>query len=99
MSHTPTTLSGIAERFRAFLGERAKMRGLDQSEIITANFDTLYAEDIAQAAKALDCHDDLVAALKCFLDDERFQVAVGGNPIVVNEMLTFARAALAKAQP
>jgi hypothetical protein len=38
--------------------------------------------------------DALVAALTCFLDDPRFQVAVGGNPIAVEEMLAKARAAL-----
>lgn len=35
------------------------------------------------------------AALRCFLDDPRFQVAVGGNPIVVQKMIATARAALA----
>jgi len=40
--------------------------------------------------------DDLAAALGWFLEDPRFQVAVGGNPNVVDRMLADARAALAK---
>jgi hypothetical protein len=41
---------------------------------------------------------DLLAALKCFLGDERFHVAIGGNPNAVDKMLAFARAAVAKAE-
>ena len=36
----------------------------------------------------------LRAALRCFLDDPRFQVVVGGNPIAVDAMLANARALL-----
>lgn len=41
---------------------------------------------------------DLLAALKCFLDDSRFQVGIGGNPIAVDRMIDAARAAIAKAE-
>ncbi len=37
------------------------------------------------------------AALRWFLQDERFTVAVGGNPNVVEKMLAAARAILAEA--
>jgi hypothetical protein len=40
---------------------------------------------------------ELEAGLSWFLTDERFQVAVGGNPIVVDRMLVDARALLPKA--
>src|SRR5271165_5312894 len=40
--------------------------------------------------------DELAAALGWFLEDPRFQVAVGGNPNAVDQMLADARAALAK---
>jgi hypothetical protein len=36
----------------------------------------------------------LFTALKCFLDDDRFQVSVGGNPSAVDRMLDDARKAL-----
>lgn len=41
---------------------------------------------------------DLLASLKCFLEDIRFQVTVGGNPIMVDRMIAAARAAIAKAE-
>jgi hypothetical protein len=47
-------------------------------------------------AQELD-KDELAKFLAIFLGaDERFQVAVGGNPIAVDKMLADARAALAK---
>jgi hypothetical protein len=42
---------------------------------------------------------ELESTLRWFLDDERFQVAVGGNPNVVEKMLSDARAALAGTTP
>lgn len=51
----------------------------------------------AEMIRRWNCHDDLLAALRCFLDDPRFQVGVGGNPIVVERMIGQARAAIAKA--
>lgn len=48
--------------------------------------------------RAVNSHDELVAALNCFLMDERFQVGVGGNPNAVSKMLAAAHAALAKAK-
>lgn len=56
--------------------------------------DTLTAA--ALIVQAVNAHDELVAALRCFLEDERFLVSVGGNPIVVDRMLGQARTALAK---
>lgn len=40
---------------------------------------------------------DLLASLREFMEDERFQVGVGGNPIAVDAMLSRARAAISKA--
>lgn len=44
-------------------------------------------------------HDDLVKALAWFIADEQFSVGVGGNPIVVADMIVQARAILASANP
>ena len=59
------------------------------------------AEQAANAAHIVKCvnaHDDLVAALSIFLGhDDRFKIAVGGNPNAVEKMMEAARAALAKA--
>lgn len=41
---------------------------------------------------------DLYASLHALMDDSRFVVSVGGNPIVVDAMLNDARTALAKAR-
>ncbi len=41
---------------------------------------------------------ELYEALKAFLEDERFQVGVGGNPIAVERMIANARTVLAKAR-
>jgi hypothetical protein len=41
---------------------------------------------------------ELYEALVRFIEDPTFQVAVGGNPNVVDRMLDHARAALAKAR-
>ena len=35
----------------------------------------------------------MLEALKCFLDDERFQISVGGNPNAIEAMLAKANAA------
>lgn len=43
-------------------------------------------------------HTELVTALGWFIADERFQVAVGGNPNVVAHMLESARAIYARAK-
>jgi hypothetical protein len=42
--------------------------------------------------------NDLLAALKCFVADGRFDVAVGGNPNAVAEMLKAANDAIARAE-
>ena len=49
-------------------------------------------------ARLIAAAPDLLAALKCFLQDERFDVAVGGNPIAVDAMLKQARDAVSKAE-
>lgn len=41
---------------------------------------------------------DLYAALECFLTDERFRVAVYGDPVATADMWAKAYAALAKAR-
>ncbi len=41
---------------------------------------------------------DLYEALSNFLENEKFQVGVGGNPNAVEKMLAQARAAIAKAR-
>lgn len=42
---------------------------------------------------------DLLKVCKIFLNgDDRFQIFAGGNPIAVDKMLTFARAAVDKAE-
>jgi hypothetical protein len=50
-------------------------------------------------AEAADRIEQLEAALRCFLEDPRFHVAVGGNPHVVDRMLEAARAALESKPP
>lgn len=60
------------------------------------------AEGIANAeliVRAVNCHADMLAALKIFLgDDDRFQVAAGGNPLAVDRMLDGIRALVDKAE-
>jgi hypothetical protein len=41
---------------------------------------------------------DLLAALKLFVEDERFDVAIGGNPNAVAALIQQATAAIAKAE-
>lgn len=52
----------------------------------------------AANARLIAAAPDLLAALRLFLADERFQVTVGGNPNAVEQMLAQARAAIAKAE-
>jgi hypothetical protein len=55
----------------------------------------------AAASEITRLQDDnrgLLTALRYFLEDERFQVAVGGNPNAIDRMLASVRAALAKAE-
>ena len=57
-------------------------------------------EAVANAAmivRAVNNHADLVKALQWFLNDIRFQVSIGGNPIVVDRMLREASEILTKA--
>lgn len=55
----------------------------------------------ANAARIVHCvnlHDELVEALSGFLDYKRFDVFIGGNPIVVEDFLDRARSVLKKAR-
>lgn len=40
--------------------------------------------------------DEMREVLACFLEDERFDVAIGGNPVAVAELVKQARALLSK---
>lgn len=53
---------------------------------------------VARAALLASGTGALVASLEAFLEDDRFSVSVGGNPLAVEKMLADARSALAKAQ-
>jgi hypothetical protein len=48
-------------------------------------------------ARLIAAAPELLEALRWFVDDERFQVAVGGNPNVVERMIANAQAVYAKA--
>jgi hypothetical protein len=62
-------------------------RGLIQGEAMRHHIEKTNIELLAENTK-------LKAALRCFLEDDRFHVAVGGNPNVVDRMLAEARALL-----
>lgn len=55
-------------------------------------------DEIAANARLISAAPDLLAALKCFLGDERYHVSIGGNPRVVDRMVDAAFAAVAKAE-
>lgn len=48
--------------------------------------------------KLRQSHTALIKALAMFLEDARFNVQVGGNPIAVGRMILDAKAALAAAR-
>jgi|SRR6476620_12372489 len=54
--------------------------------------------DCPHNARLIAAAPDLYEALIDFIENPLFQVAVGGNPVVVDRMLDRARAALAKAR-
>lgn len=56
------------------------------------------AEHYLWLAGFVETNDEILAALRCFVTDERFQVAVGGNPIAVERMIATAHIALARAE-
>lgn len=59
---------------------------------------TIESQDICSAnARLIAAAPDLYASLREFMEDDRFQVGVGGNPIAVEAMIARARAALSKA--
>lgn len=56
-----------------------------------------YGDYAALIVKAVNSHDALVDILKIFLGhDERFQIAVGGNPLAVEKMLAAAKRTLVR---
>lgn len=59
---------------------------------------TVSREMLMEMGRRFDCHTELVIALGWFLSDERFQVAVGGNPNAVERMLASARTIYARAK-
>jgi len=69
------------------------VRAPDGSLVCTTASD----EDAKLIARAANNHADLVKALQWFLNDVRFQVSVGGNPIVVDRMLREASEILTRA--
>ena len=52
---------------------------------------TAAREELRESARRVE---RLEAALRLFLEDERFHVSVGGNPIAIEQMIGQARAAL-----
>lgn len=57
-----------------------------------------YPLHVEELAEAHACIQRLCASLRDFIDDGRFQVSVGGNPIAVAAMLQRAAKALAMAE-
>ena len=49
-------------------------------------------------ARLIAAAPDLLAVLKAFIEDERFQIAIGGNPNAVRALMAAATAAIAKAE-
>lgn len=44
----------------------------------------------------IDAGPDMLAVLRCMFEDERFQVGIGGNPIVVQNLIDRARGIIEK---
>lgn len=64
----------------------------EANALLTDELDTLRSEQNALSELLREAGE----ALKWFVADDRFQVAVGGNPIVVEKMISDSRAILAK---
>lgn len=78
-------------------GDKAarSMRGeINANAALIAHAPTDISDLLSELTRLRALADGMAGALRCFLSDERFQVAVGGNPIVVDRMLDNARAAL-----
>jgi hypothetical protein len=86
------TTSEIVKRLRSFTkgNDALEHEAADRLEELDRALDTAKAH-IADLEPEVT---RLREALGWFLDDERFRVAVGGNPNVVEKMLEAARAAL-----
>jgi hypothetical protein len=70
----------------------------DGYDIIHAGVSDLSREENEANAHLIAAAPEMYEALVHFIEDPTFQVAVGGNPNVVDRMLDHARAALAKAR-
>lgn len=102
--HTPTPWR-VGYTGRCIIKE---VPGLSDSDdgytvaVLTAHSLLPNSEAKANAAfivRACNSHDALVKALDTFLGgDDRFRVAVGGNPIAVDQMIADARAILLSAR-
>ena len=57
-----------------------------------------YDEMAAECVRLRTVNAELLAALKLFMNDPRFQVSIGGNPIMIDRMIVQVRAAIAKAE-
>jgi hypothetical protein len=83
-------LDGItADDFRTFFTE-----DLGEAWRLTEKAEARATAAEAEAAKLRADKAELRTCLGFFLSDERFQIAVGGNPNVVDAMLARARSAL-----
>lgn len=69
---------------------RAQIRAVNDYQVIAG----MNLEKAAFIVRAVNSHDALVGALRNFLDNHLFQVAVGGNPNAVERMIADARAIL-----
>lgn len=91
----------LASKVRGHVEEMACL-GINGYSLIqwnTVSNDILLLADQLAAAEARvarleDAMPRLVDALRCFLEDQRFHVSVGGNPIAVEQMIAEARAAV-----
>ena len=72
----------------------ASVRNADGADII---YISLFPERVEANARLVAAAPDLLEALRDFVENQSFQVAVGGNPSAVEAMLCRARAAIAKA--
>jgi hypothetical protein len=81
-------MSEIVENLRGTADAIGHLPGVHPQRLV-------FIERAASHIEALEARNKkLEEALSWFLEDERFQVAVGGNPNAVENMLSAARSAL-----